>query len=157
MHKIRTVWFSFLFGMREICLVYKHHALFSLSCWCAEKGARKMSLFFLKNVILSSEPTFAFLTTSSIYLHFLKATEKHARNYFMKNVERGFMFSEDDDILYLSPFTGCRQYKKAKVAAEREEAIRRERLRMEKKRYVSIQDCRRSCEILFPTSIPPLG
>lgn len=143
------------FGLREIYRAYKRHILFSLSCRCAEKGAKRISLFLLKRVILSPEPVFSFLSTGNMYLHFLKAAEKYAHNSFMKYAEKGIGLFEDDG-LHLFPFTLCRQYKKAKAMAEEQEAIRRERTRMEKKKYVSVRECRRSCENLFPISIPPL-
>jgi hypothetical protein len=145
-----------ILGVREMYRIYKRHFLCHLSCRYAEKGMKRVSLFLLKRVILSPEPVFSFLSISDMYIRFLKATEKHACRSLLKNAEKGIGLFEEDDELHVFPFTTCRQYKKAVAAAEEMETLRRERVRMEKKKHLSLSECRRSCESLFPISIPPL-
>jgi hypothetical protein len=144
-----------ILGVREMYRIYRRHFLCHLSYQCAEKGMKRASLFLLKRIMLSPEPVFSFLSISDMYIRFLKATEKHAYRSFTKNAEKGIGLFEKDG-LYIFPFTLCRQYKKAVAAAEEMETLRRERVRMEKKKHLSLSECRRSCESLFPISIPPL-
>ncbi|MBC8464764.1 MAG: hypothetical protein H8D63_00060 [Parcubacteria group bacterium] len=117
---------------------------------------KKTSLFLLKPVILSPEPIFifSFLSISDMYIRFLKATEKHAYRSLVKNAKKGIGLFEKDDELHVFPFTTCRQYKKAIAVAEEMETLRRERIRIEKKKHLSLSECRRSCESLFPISLP---
>lgn len=117
---------------------------------------KRTSLFLLKRIILSPEPVFvfSFLSISDMYIRFLKATEKHACRSLVKNAEKGIELFEDDEV-HIFLFTECRQYKKAVAAAEEGEAIRMERIRIEKK-HLSLSECRRSCEGLFPISLPLL-